>query len=377
MKETVDLGDRKVTVLGTAHVSEASRRDVEETIEQLEPDLIGVELDEKRFESLRDENGWKDLDVVEAIRNGKGYLLLLNLILSIYQRRMGMEQGVKPGAEMLEAVEQAEERGTEYCLVDRDINDTFERLRDELGFWDKLRLFTSFYSGEETDLSLEDLKNEDIIGQIVRDLEDDFPTIKQVFLDERNSHMVEKLLEKEFDHAVLVVGAAHLEGIVEELKGNKKTFEDTKRDFIPWMKMFNYGFPLLIISMLGYSFYTLGFDTGVEATTFWVLANGFAALTGAIIARAHVVTWIVAFITSPLTSLLPFLGVGMVAAYVEGRLYPPKVKELEDIAYISSYRDLWGNQVGRIILTFVLVTLMGAAATFIGAGYIASLIATV
>jgi len=67
----------------------------------------------------------------------------------------------------------------------------------------------------------------------------------------------------------------------------------------------------------------------------------------------------------------------MVAAYVEGRFYPPKVSELEDIVYIQSYKELWHNQVGRILLTFALVSALGATATFVGAGYIASLIATV
>ncbi len=376
MRKTVDLGDKKVTVLGTAHVSEESRRDVIDLVDEIEPDLMGVELDQKRFDSMRNESGWKDLDVVEAIRDGNGYLLLFNLILSIYQRKIGLEEGVKPGAEMLEAVKQAEERDIEYSLVDRDITETFERLREELTLWEKLRI-VNIFQADQVDVSIEELKQEDMIGSIVKDLERDFPTVKQVFLDERNAYMVEKLQEKEFDHALLVVGAAHVEGIVEELKQTAPKIPEPREKFIPWLKILNYGIPFVIISMIAYTFLYIGFDTGVEATLFWVAANGLAALTGAIIARAHVLTWVVAFLSSPLTSLTPIVGAGMVAAYVEGRFYPPKVSELEDIVYIQSYKELWHNQVGRILLTFALVSTLGATATFVGAGYIASLIATV
>ncbi|MFQ3275669.1 MAG: pheromone shutdown protein TraB, partial [Candidatus Nanohaloarchaea archaeon] len=71
----------------------------------------------------------------------------------------------------------------------------------------------------------------------------------------------------------------------------------------------------------------------------------------------------------------PALGAGMVAGYFEAKFYPPSVGELEDIVYIEKYSELWGNQVGRIILTFVLVSVGSAIATFAGAGYIASIIA--
>lgn len=374
MKETVDLGDRKVTLIGTAHVSEQSRQEVIDTIDEINPDHVAVELDEDRFDSLRNNSGWKNLDIAEAIKDGKGSLLFLNLMLSIYQRRIGLEEGVKPGEEMLAAVEEAEENRIDYSLIDRDISETFERIREELGFWEKMNLVASLFA-DEVDVDVEELKDEDMLGSIVKELEEEFPSIKQVFLDERNSYMVDKLLEQEFDHAVVVIGAAHLEGMVEELKGNRKTFEKDDAMFkVPWMKVLKYGMPLAIIAGIGYSFYQIGFSTGVDATTFWILSNGILAMLGAIIARAHFTTWIVSFVAAPLTSLDPALGAGMVASYFEGKFYPPKVEELESIAYIENYRDLWDNQVGRVLLTLVFVTIGSASATFISAGYIASLI---
>lgn len=373
MKRHVDLGDREVTVVGTAHISSESVEEVEETIREVRPDLVGVELDEDRFESLREESGWSDMDILEAIRDGRGPLLLINLVLSIYQRRMGLEEGVKPGTELMKGVETAEDLGIEYRLLDRDIGETFSRMLSELTFWEKMKLVASLFVAEE-EIEVEDLKEDNMLNTLVRELEEEFPTVKRVFLDERNQYMAEKLLEEDFDHAVMVVGAAHVEGLVQCLEEKTEYEEKTIDKGLPWFKVLKYGMPLFIIAGLGYSFLKIGFQTGIDATSFWILSNGILAMLGAIIARASPITWIASFLAAPLTSLDPALGAGMVAAYVEGKVRPPTVGETEEIAYVERYRDLWGNQVGRILLTFFFVTLGSAAATFLSAGYIASIL---
>ncbi len=372
MRRDIDLGDRKVTLVGTAHISEESRKEVEETIEEIEPDLVGVELDEKRFESLNDRDGWKDLDLAEAIRDGKGYLLLMNLLLAVYQRRLGLEEGIEPGEELMAAVEMAENNNIDYALIDRDISETFERLRGEMTLKEKLFFLAGLSLGTE-DYEIEELKETNILDQLMRELEDDFPSVKRVFLDERNAYMVEKLLERDFDHAVVVVGAAHVEGMCEMIQDREIEVPTTSKS-IPWMKIFKYGFPLAIIAMITYTFYQIGFSAGIGGIQFWVLANGFLAMIGAILARSHIATWITSFLVSPITSLYPVVGAGMVAAYVEGKIYPPKVEEMEQLPYTTEYRDLWNNQAGRILLTFFLVSIGSSLAAFAGAGYIASII---
>ena len=373
MKRKIQLGDREITVVGTAHVSQESKEEVRKAIEDEEPDTVCVELDENRLKSLREESGWRDLDVTEAIREGNGKLLLLNLILSIYQRQLGLQQGMKPGEELLEGITVAEEKGLDYALVDQDINITLNRAISSLSMWDKIKLAASLMaSGEE--MEVEELKEDNLINTLVQQLEEEFPELTRVFLDERNTYMAEKILEQDFDSAVVVVGAAHMEGLIEELQRESRDtdFPDVKG--FPWMKLVSYGVPAFIIAGLGYSFFQIGFATGVDATRFWILSNGILAMLGAIIARSHVSTWIVSFLAAPLTSLDPALGAGMVASYAEAKLHPPTVEELEEVTKINSYRELWGNQMGRILLTLGFVTIGSAAATFISAGYIASLI---
>jgi pheromone shutdown-related protein TraB len=374
MKKGIQVGDRRITVIGTAHVSSESTREVRETIEEEEPDRVCVELDQRRYDSLRDQSGWKDLNLVEAIREGEGFMLFLNLFLSIYQRKLGLEQDVKPGEELLEAVNVAEENGIEFSLVDRDINETFRRTMSQLTFWEKIKLLTSAYTTEE-EMDIEDLKQDNILNSVIKELEEEFPTVKRIFLDERNEYMAEKILEEDFEHAVVVVGAAHVDGLIEELQkeGKDEIKEEEDPGFsIPWFKVAKYGMPTFIILMLLYSFYRIGFGTGVELTASWILINGVLAMSGAMLARSHVATWIVSFVSAPLTSLDPALGAGMVASYFEGKFYPPTVEELEDIAKITSYSELWSNQAGRILLTFFFVTLGSAAATFIAAFHIFS-----
>lgn len=370
MKENLEINGKNITIVGTAHISQESRDEVRDTIETVRPDLVAVELDQSRFDSLRDDSGWKDLEISEAIREGKGNLLLLNLILSIYQRKLGLEEGMKPGAELMAAVDRAEEMDIEYALVDQDINKTLNRAISSLSILDKLRIVASMIlPSDEEEMDIESLKDGDMLGTLIQELEDEFPELKRVFLDERNSYMAEKLLEKEFDSAVVVVGAAHVEGLKEELKKEKRDFSAEEVNRLPWMKIANYGFTALVFLGLGFSFYS-SFEQGINNLGIWIGANSILAMIGAIIARSHPLTWIISFIASPLTSVNPVLPAGLVAAYSEAKINSPKVEDLETITDIESYRELWDNQVGIILLTFLLVNLGSGAGALISGLYI-------
>jgi pheromone shutdown-related protein TraB len=370
MKENLEINGKNITIVGTAHISQESRDEVRDTIETVRPDLVAVELDQSRFDSLRDDSGWKDLEISEAIREGKGNLLLLNLILSIYQRKLGLEEGMKPGAELMAAVDRAEEMDIEYALVDQDINKTLNRAISSLSILDKLRLVASMIlPSDEEEMDIESLKDGDMLGTLIQELEDEFPELKRVFLDERNFYMAEKLLEKEFDSAVVVVGAAHVEGLKEELKKEKRDFSAEEVNRLPWMKITNYGFTALVFLGLGFSFYS-SFEQGINNLGIWIGANSILAMMGAMIARSHPLTWIISFIASPLTSVNPVLPAGLVAAYSEAKINSPKVEDLETITDIESYRELWDNQVGIILLTFLLVNLGSGAGALISGLYI-------
>jgi pheromone shutdown protein TraB len=56
---------------------------------------------------------------------------------------------------------------------------------------------------------------------------------------------------------------------------------------------------------------------------FWVLANGIPCALGALVALAHPLTILAAFVAAPITSLSPLIGAGYVTAFVEAYFARP------------------------------------------------------
>jgi len=97
------------TLIGTAHVSRASADAVRELASSGEFDAIAVELCQARYDALTAERKWTDLDLYRVLREGKAGLVMANLALSAYQRRIAEQFGIEPGAEMRAAAVAAKE----------------------------------------------------------------------------------------------------------------------------------------------------------------------------------------------------------------------------------------------------------------------------
>ena len=130
-------GDGSVTVVGTAHVSQDSIDEVEETIERERPDVVAVELDETRYKRLKGETP-EDIEGGDLISGRTMYQFLAYWMLSYVQARLGEQFDVEPGADMMAAVDTAEGLGIGVALVDRDIQMTVQRL------WSGMRLREKF-----------------------------------------------------------------------------------------------------------------------------------------------------------------------------------------------------------------------------------------
>ena len=364
MRKEVSLEDgREVVIVGTSHVSGGSVEEVEQTLESEEPDLVSVELDPERLEALRG-GGWEDMDVAEAMKSGKGPMLAFQLLAQIYQRRLGDSE---PGKEMLTAVNYAEETSTDLLLADRPLSQTVAELKN-LGLREKLRGLKLLLSSSDEDVDVENAES------LIEEL-DAAPGVRRVLIDDRNQEMAERILGSDFDRAVAIVGAGHVSGLVDELRNPSAQRDTSSRGLdIPWLKAVKYGFPVLVTASLAYSLLFLETETLFRAGGAWIVLNGLSALAGSIAARAHWETHVVTALIAPLTSIDPAVGTGMVSSYVEATRHPPTVEEMEELTRIDSYRELWSNQFGRIILAFVLVTIGSGLATVIGSAYVASVI---
>ena len=143
----ITLGDRQIYLVGTAHVSKESVEDVRKTVALVEPDTICVELCESRHKTLTQKDVWRKMDIFKVIQEKKATLLLAQLIMSSFYRRLGAKLGVQPGAEMLEGVALATDTDARLVLADRDIQITLKRVWGYLGFWTKMKLLNHLLVG--------------------------------------------------------------------------------------------------------------------------------------------------------------------------------------------------------------------------------------
>ena len=225
MSETVhriQVEDKEIILIGTAHVSKNSAEEVKQIIEQEKPDSVAVELCNSRYQSMQDRDRWNKTDIAKVIKEKKSFLLLSNLILSSYQKRMAKQIGIQAGQEMIQAIESAKDNGAQLVLADRDIQVTFARIWGNLGFWGKLKLFFSLvlaiFSDEKiTEEELDKLKSGDMLTSALSELSKSFPELKETLIDERDRYLAQKIKDAPGKKIVAVVGAGHVPGLKEAI----------------------------------------------------------------------------------------------------------------------------------------------------------------
>lgn len=374
----VQLGDREIYLVGTAHVSKQSVQDVRDTIEAVEPDTVCVELCEARFKNITDREQWKRTDIVKIIREKKAMLLLSSLIMTSFQRRIAAQLGVTPGAEMVEGIEQAKKRGANLVLVDRDIQITLRRTWGMLGLWSKMKMMAQlvgslFFVEQIDEQAIEELKQEEKLAGVLQMLADEFPTVKGTLIDERDIYLSQKIKAAEGRKIVAVLGAGHIPGILREIEKDTPLapLEQLPRQPL-WPQIVKWGIPAAIIALLAYGFFNGNAEHSLESIWIWVLVNGSLSALGALLALGHPVTILTAFLAAPLTSLNPLIAAGWVSGMAQAMVKKPTVEDLENLPdAISTVKGFWLNPVSRILLVVVLSNLGSTLGTFIGGSWIA------
>ena len=141
-----DAGEGSVRVVGTAHVSAESVAEVRAAITEERPDAVAVELDEGRYRQLKGGTP-DDIEPGDLLRGNTVFQFLAYWMLSYVQTRMGERFDVQPGADMLAAVETAEEHGIDVALVDREIQTTIQRFWARMTLVEKLRTVSGLIFG--------------------------------------------------------------------------------------------------------------------------------------------------------------------------------------------------------------------------------------
>jgi pheromone shutdown-related protein TraB len=372
--EILRVRDRDIILVGTAHISAESVELVHKVIAEQRPDCVCVELDERRFQALSERTRWEGLDLREVIKHRQLATLLLNFLLSSYQRRLGGKLGVMPGSELLEAARSAEALGIPVALVDRDIRITLRRAWSALSLLDKSKLIASALLGlvEEAELDEEELRRireKDVLSELMNELGRVMPALRRVLIDERDAYLAQKIREAPGKKVVAVVGAGHVAGMRAALESDRAVDMDeiTRIPEVPLLwKLLGWTLPVLLVASIASIGWKQGASAAGDSMLYWGLATSIPAATATLLAFAHPLTILAAFVAAPFTSLSPVIGVGHVTALVQAYVYPPRVREFtsvsEDIAVFGMW---WRSRLLRVLLVFILSSIGGLVGVWI------------
>lgn len=375
-----------VILVGTAHVSEKSIREVEEAIDRYRPDVVAVELDERRFMALQQpEAERKDIQVKELLKGNNLFVFMLQWLLAYVQRRIGVEAGVRPGAEMLAAVEAAKRRGMAVALIDRDIGITLNRVWSKMSLREKWRILSSLalamlgFGKEQIDL--EKITQEDVVEELLSELKHYAPSMATVLVDERNAYLAHNLLEiGKTRRVVAVIGAGHREGIKDYMEHPEKIppvaslMEVPKKKKIGLLKIFS---ALVVLSIL--AIFGLLVLSGIPLQQLLLAALTLFLIQGIVsglfvaICGGHWKSVATAFALAWYSFISPFIAIGWLAGVVEATQRPPTMNDLntllgkDDDSLLDMARGMLSNRLFKAILVAAMANIGSMIGTFLGA----------
>ena len=364
--------DERLRILGTAHVSSESVELVRKQIEEWGPDLVAVELCPSRMAALTEPESLDSEDLLKIIKEGRSAMILLQSALAAQQRKMGISSGEKPGAELLAAVNAAEESDIPVEMIDRDVVITLRRAWRKMGMVEKWRILNALlWEEDDEEVSIDEvLENSDLLSSMMEEAREVAPRAGEVLIDERDSFLAGRIQQIRGKAKVLaVIGAGHLSGVVQNL--GEPTMEITSRlaelskepPKSVWPVMLMAAIPVFLIGAVGWMAYNGDMEEIKQTAQTWLLLNALLAGLGVLIARGHPLSILVGAVASPITSLNPTLAAGWFAGYTQLKVASPTGKDAQDFLKLDETSLFWKNRVGRVLL----VTALGNVGSMAGA----------
>jgi pheromone shutdown-related protein TraB len=364
----------ELRIVGTAHVSQKSVGEVRAAMEEFRPDVVAVELDPARFAVLKQQE--EPPAIADVLKSHQFTELLVQWTLAHLQRRIGMEVGVEPGAEMKAAIQEAEARHLPLALVDRDIRITLNRFWHSLSLLERLKmgyaLAVSLVSTETQEIDVEELTRQDVISLALEEFRKFSPRGAQALIDERDAYLAGQLLALTGRHerVLAIVGAGHVEGIRKYLAAPETI--PPQESLTGTRKGLPYGtilgvlvlvlFALLVIAI---AFSGVGFDLLVRAFVYWVVIHGVLAAGCALLAGGHPLSALTAFAVSWMTALHPLIAAGWFTVPVEARIRKPTVADFRRIMDSENFREMREVPLFRVILVAALTNVGSMLGTFL------------
>lgn len=369
----VQYQEKELILIATAHVSKASAELVKEVIDREQPDSICVELDEDRYNNIKNPKKWSDTDLTKVIKDQKVGFMLANLVLGSYQKKLAKQLDTNVGQEMVQGIRSAEELGADLVLADRSVQTTFMRIWRKMNLKEKfdllLNLFFALDDEEENEISDEEINNllqKDMLEGAMANMKDEFPKIADILLHERDQYLANKIKNAPGKKVVAVLGGAHVAGVTEEV------FKEQDMDEIGSVppagkagKIISWGIPVLIVGLIAYGF-VQGVETGLQQLGTWILWNGGLAALFTALMLGHPFSVLTAFVVAPISSLNPMLACGWFAGLMEAHMRKPKVEDVSNISTdIFSVKGFFKNRFLRTLLIVIMANLGSSLGTII------------
>ena len=365
-------------IIGTAHVSEESVNEVKDAIYEHHPDVVAIELDRGRYTKLKEEMMCIERDdtisVTKIIKENKVSLFFTTTLLSYFQSKIGADLDVAPGSEMIGAIEASEDLGIPIALIDRDINITLQRALNKMGFIEKAKFIFSLIASvfgldDEEEIDIEELKNPENLDDLMEMFKDEAPSVHEVLVHERDAYLAGSIMKIPQDHVIAVVGAGHKPGI-EKYLDNPETLPDLRelqviedKKGIPWAKIL-----LALIPILFVVIFFLAYFSGINIT--WniydfIIISMIMGFIGSILSGSKPISAIVGGLVAPLTIIHPLLAAGWFSGLCEAKFRKVRQSDVKNLAHIESFKDLWNNNIFRILLVVIGTNLGVSIATLV------------
>ena len=367
-----------LTIIGTAHVSQESVDEVKDAIYEQQPEVVAIELDRNRYTRLKQEMMGIETDdtisVTKIIKENKVGLFFTSTLLGYFQSKVGADVDVAPGSEMKGAIEASEDLGIPIALIDRDVNITLQRALNKMGFVEKLKFMYGLLAsvlgfGDEEEIEIEDMKNPENIDELMEIFKDEAPSVYEVLVHERDAYLAARIMQLPQDKIIAVVGAGHKPGINNYLD-NPETLPDirdleviSEKRGIPWAKII-----LALIPILFVVIFFLAYLNGINITGNiyeFIAISMIMGFIGSILSGSKIQSAIVGGVVAPLTIIHPLLAAGWFSGLCEAKFRKVKQSDIKNLSKIESFKDLWHNNIFRILLVVIGTNLGVSIATLV------------
>ena len=367
-----------LTIIGTAHVSEESVNEVKDAIYEQQPDVVAIELDRGRYTKLKQQMMGIETDdtisVTQIIKENKVGLFFTSTLLGYFQSKIGEDVDVAPGSEMIGAIEASEDLEIPIALIDRDVNVTLQRALNKMGMMEKTKfayglLLSVFGFGDEEDVDIEDLKDSEKIDELMEMFKDEAPSVHEVLVHERDAYLAGRIIQLPQDKVIAVVGAGHKPGIMQYLD-NPETIPNLEsleiieeKKGIPWLKIILALIPITFVVIFFLAYFS-GINIAGNIYEF-IIISMIMGFIGSILSGSKIQSAIVGGLVAPLTIIHPLLAAGWFSGLTEAKFRKVKQSDIKNLTKIESLRDLWNNNIFRILLVVVGTNLGVSIATLV------------